>query len=50
MTSVLKCVAHMEPILFLGCGLCGWVDVFGLKKIWHMHGMTNVVQWIEMED
>ncbi len=39
----------MEPILFLGHGLCGQVDAFGLKMIWHMHKVANVAQ-VEMED
>lgn len=38
---------NMEP---LGCGLCGWVDVFGFKKVWHLCGVANVAQQIEMED
>jgi hypothetical protein len=36
----------MEP---LGCGLCGWVDVFG-KKVWHLCGVANVAQQVKMED
>ncbi len=39
----------MEPILFIGHGLCGQVDAFGLKRIWHMHEVANVAQ-VEMED
>jgi hypothetical protein len=31
-------------------GVTGWMDVFGFKKIWHMHRMGNVVQQVEMED
>jgi hypothetical protein len=37
----------MEP---LGCGLCGWVDVFGIKNVWHLCGVANVAQQVEMED
>jgi hypothetical protein len=37
----------MEP---LGCGLCGWVDVFGFLNVWHLCGVANVAQQVEMED
>jgi len=36
----------MEP---LGCGLCGWVDVFGFKNVWHLCGVADVAQQVEME-